>query len=219
VSEVRKGEPWGRPASGPADVVVTGSDADLARIAEHSPGARVEFVPNASSDLARSLGLRAAPRRASAARELPIDGLRLGPRIAVNAIVFGTAPDRLRRWSRSRQVTVLVDDRERFAGRATGVVIENGQYLHGADLVPRGHPGDGRVEVQVYALRPGERSAMRQRLPRGEHLPHPRIHTMSGTRVGVRVRGRMGLEIDGVRGSGGTELLVDVVPGILSVLV
>jgi hypothetical protein len=219
VSAVRRGEPWGRPASGPADVQVTGGDAELARIAERLPGARVAFAPNTSSDLARSLGLRTDPSRATASLELPVDGLRLGLRIALNAIVFGTAPDRLRPWSRSREVSVLMDDRERFAGRATGVVIANGQYLRGADLVPRGHPGDGRMEVQVYALRPGERWAMRQRLPRGDHVPHPRIHTMSGTRACVKVRGRMGLEIDGVRGGGGTGLLVEVVPGVLWVLV
>ena len=48
---------------------------------------------------------------------------------------------------------IEVDGQPWFAGSATTVVIANGQFLRGADIVPRGHPGDGRLEVQVYELR------------------------------------------------------------------
>ena len=65
-------------------------------------------------------------------------------------------------------------------------MVASGQYLRGADLVPRGHPGDGRVEVQVYAVRRGERAAMRSRLPQGVHLPHPDITQTSGRQVEIR---------------------------------
>ena len=41
---------------------------------------------------------------------------------------------------------------EWFSERATTVVVLVGQYLRGADVSPRGHPGDGAAEVQVYAM-------------------------------------------------------------------
>ena len=89
-------------------------------------------------------------------------------------------------------------------GRATAVVVASGQYLRGADVVPRGHPGDGRVEVQVYAVARGERAGVRGRLPQGVHLPHPDI--TQTTRPPGRGAGGPGarspLEVDGVRGAG-----------------
>jgi diacylglycerol kinase family enzyme len=101
-------------------------------------------------------------------------------------VVSGLPPDRLRAWTRARRVEVRVDGRLVHDGPATTVVVANGQFRHGADLVPRGHPGDGRLEVQVYALRAGERAAMRRRLPGGGHLPHPRIVTSNGRQAQVR---------------------------------
>ena len=89
-------------------------------------------------------------------------------------------PARVRFGTRSHHVHVLVDGREVVTGPATTVVIANGEFFDGLDIVPRGHPGDGRLEVQVYALRRGERRAMRSRLPRGIHVPHPRITTATG---------------------------------------
>ena len=205
--EVRKGEPWGRPVSGPPDATVAGGDADLAQAAARLPGRRIAFIASASSDLARALGMSGADR------ELPVDGLQWDGAFALNAVVLGTAPDRMRSWSRGRQLVVRVDGRERFAGRATAVVVANGQYLRGNDLVPRGHPGDGRVEVQVYALRPGERGEMRRRLRRGDHLPHPRIHAAAGARVDVTVEGRpLPVEADGLARGRAGRLTVEVVP-------
>ena len=62
-------------------------------------------------------------------------------------------------------------------------MVASGQYLRGIDVVPRGHPGDGRVEVQVYAVAAGERAGVRARLPQGVHLPHPDITQTTGRRV------------------------------------
>lgn len=192
-----KGQPWGRPAGGPADLEVHGSDAELAAAAASHPGALVRFAPDAGSDLARAVGLDAAGEPAGI--DAPLDGLACDPGgLALNAVVLGTAPGRLRRWTRSTRVEVAVDGRVLAAGPATTVVIANGQFLDGLDVVPRGHPGDGRVEVQVYALRPGERRAVRARLPVGTHLPHPRIATATGRAVTVHADRRLPLTVDGV---------------------
>ena len=105
--------------------------------------------------------------------------------MAVNAVVLGIAPTKLRGstvgvrspwWSTAAPCST---------GTATTVVIANGQFLDGCDLVPRGHPGDGRVEVQVYALDAGGAGPMRRRLPSGTHLPHPRITATTGRTVEV----------------------------------
>jgi len=192
---IRPGEPWGAPTAGPADARGGGGDRDLAALAAAHPGGRLRFDPDDRCDLARAVGLTAA---ATGTTDLPVDGLDVeGVGLAVNMVVTGPAPGRLRVWSRARPVTVRVDGRLVHDGPATTVVVANGQFLEGADLVPRGHPGDGRLEVQVYALRPGERAPMRRRLPGGGHLPHPRIVTSTGRRVEVRWAAPRPLEVDG----------------------
>lgn len=195
---MRKGAPWGRPVSGPPDLCVEGADHDLAGWVSQTPGALVRFQPDPASDLARSVGLGARPPAGTI--ELPVDALRLPDgALAVNMVVLGVAPDRLGRFSRRHQLTVVLDGTVAFEGRATTVVVAVGQYLRGADVVPGGHPGDGRAEIQVYRLRPEERRAMRARLEQGEHLPHPRILERSAREVEVRVRGgAVALEVDGI---------------------
>jgi hypothetical protein len=216
---VRKGEPWGGPPAGPPDASVEGPDAALAAAAAGTAGLRVAFAPSSTSDLGRALGIGGSR---PGAHEVPLDGLHLdaAPRLALNAVVLGIAPDRLRWWTRDRSIEVTVDGRERFRGRATTVLVANGQYLRGADVVPRGHPGDGRAEVQVYALTRGERRPMRRRLAQGAHVPHPRIRELSGRRIEVRVAGaELPLEVDRVGRGARRELTVEVVPEIVRVVV
>jgi hypothetical protein len=211
---VEKGRPWERPASGPAEWHVDGDDASLAAAVRDRPGARVEFRPAATSDLARALGLHAPGQ---AALELTVDGLRVvaddRELFAVNMVVVGVAPDRARWVTRSPGIRVRVDGRVAHDGPATGVVVASGQHLRGADVVPRGHPGDGRIEVQVYAVRRGQRSGVRSRLPQGVHLPHPDITQTGGRHVEVQADGGpIPLEVDGVRVPPAILVTVDVVP-------
>jgi hypothetical protein len=196
---IRPGEPWGAPTADPPDLEVAGGDADLAAAAASSPGALVRFLPDPASDLARAVGLRAGEPAADQGLALPVDVLALGEEdgLACNMCVLGTPPDRLRRLTAAYDVEVDLDGKPWFAGRATTVVIANGQFLRGLDLVPRGHPGDGRAEVQVYALRRGERRAMRKRLPTGTHVPHPRIRARTAAAVEVRASGPVPMEVDG----------------------
>jgi diacylglycerol kinase family enzyme len=215
---MRRGAPWGHPAAGPADVLVRGTDADVADAVGAHPGALVALDPASASDVGRAVGVGGhAPvgttelhLDAIAVDAVVTDGDRHTSFLAVNVVVLGTPPDRLTRRHRRSPVTVRVDGRPCFEGRATTVVIATGQYLRGADLVPRGHPGDGRVEVQVYALAPGQRHGMRQRLTGGTHVPHPGIRETSGRRVEVSAPSGWPLEVDGrSRGAhGGLEATV-----------
>jgi YegS C-terminal NAD kinase beta sandwich-like domain len=225
---MKKGEAWGEPvvdhgaSQSAVTVDVRGDDADLASAACAHPGAVLRFVPCRDSNLARAVGLTGAPTGSTV---LVCDAIQVrGGGVAVNAIVFGVSPDRVRWWHRRRPVVVEVDGRAVVDRRAFAVVVANGQFLRGADLVPRGHPGDGRIEVQVYAIPPGERASMRQRLGRGLHVPHNQIAERSGRRVTVRWardshrRGRP-WEIDGhAEGrAGGADL--EVVEGALRLIV
>ncbi|MEX2100029.1 MAG: hypothetical protein WEB19_01310 [Acidimicrobiia bacterium] len=221
---IKKGEPWGHAPSGPADQVVDGDDVALARAVARAPHPRLWFRPTEGSDFAKSVGIAvgAHPERATA--ELPCDILtgRLDDRevVAVNMIVVGAAPDRQVWRSRDARLRVHVDGRELHDGPATAVVIANGQYLRGADVVPRGHPGDARVEVHVYTLGRGERRAMRSRLATGRHVPHPRIAVASGRRVVVEgANAPIPVEIDGARAGSAGRLEIEVTPGAFSLLV
>ena len=207
------------PTTAAPDFEVQGDDAELARAAARAPGALIRFRPTPGSDLARAVGIQTA---GDAGVEVRLDALRAGEYgLACNMVVLGVAPDRARRFSRRTAVVVTVNGVEWFAGPATTVVVANGEFRNGLDLVPRGHPGDGRLEVQVYALAPGERAGMRARLAAGTHLPHPRIAQRTGRKIDVRWRdgSRRPIELDG-RSRGRTErVTVEVVAGAYRMLV
>jgi hypothetical protein len=188
---------WAVPEDSPPDLVVTGGDGDLAGALVGTPsGVLVAFVASPESDLARAVGLRSgAPTQGLA---LPMDAIELDDgTLAVNAVVLGRPPDRLTALHSSGAVDLRLDGRDLFVGGATTVVVATGQWLRGLDLVPRGHPGDGRAEVHAYCLRRPERRAMRSRLATGTHLPHPRILTRTAVEIDVRAGRRLRLEVDG----------------------
>jgi hypothetical protein len=222
---IEKGKPWERPASGPPAWRVEGDDAALAAAVRDQPGARVGFRPAPTSDLARALGIHGS---ADATLDLAVDALRVAADgrelFAVNMVVVGTAPDRAGWFSAAPELRVEVDGRVVHDGAATTVVIASGQFLRGNDVVPRGHPGDGRAEVQVYAVPRGQRSGVRRRLPQGTHLPHPAITQTTGRRIDVVSAKRgakhgVGLEIDGVPGPEAIRVTVEVVPEAFLIVV
>jgi hypothetical protein len=217
---IRKGEPWGNPLDDeryPDAVDAAGGDVELATAVAAHPGAPIRFTPTRASDLARALGLRGPPTGSTVlacdAIELP-DG---SP--AVNAVVFGVPPDRQQWWQRRGRVTVEVDGRSVADQRALCVVVANGQYLRGFDVVPRGHPGDGRLEVHVYALEPRERAPMQHRLTAGRHLPHPNIIESSGRRVTVHFEAAVPWEADGLPRGTLTDATLTLVPGVVNIIV
>jgi YegS C-terminal NAD kinase beta sandwich-like domain len=208
---IRPGEEWGTPARGPADIEVAGGDADLAAAVAEHPGLLVHFRPDATSDLAGAVGIAGA---ATHDLEVALDLLQIdGGSPAVNMVVLGTPPDRLGRLTRRFGANVRLAGGPAFHGPCTTIVVATGQFRHGLDVVPRGHPGDGRAEIQIYALPGRERRALRTRLATGTHVPHPGITECTGRRVTVSTDRRVALEIDG-RARPATDLVdVAVVPG------
>lgn len=213
---IRRGEEWGHPAAGAqADLEVAGDDAALAAaVAGAGTDPLVRFVPTPASDVARAVGLG----RGGGAVVVPMDALRLGDgRWASNGVVLGVAPDRLRAWHRPSPVVVEVDGVSERAD-ATTVVVMTGQFLRGRDLSPRGHPGDGRCEVQIYMVPPGQRRPMRARIRSGAHLPHPGILVRKGGRVSIWSRRPLPVEIDGFRAAPAGQLDVTLVPSAYRLL-
>jgi YegS C-terminal NAD kinase beta sandwich-like domain len=218
---LRHGQPWGQPATAPPDVEVSGDDGDLAAVVALHQGALVHFRPASSSDIGRALGLGPDAR---ASTEVALDALALdlgalGDTRAVNAVVVGRPPDRLHWTTRSVSISITVDGRPWFAGQATTVVVANGQFLRGADLVPRGHPGDGSAEVQVYTLPRTARRAMRRRLASGTHVPHPQIKTGRARHVQIDADRGLPLEVDGRRRGTARRVGVTLVPEAIRILV
>jgi diacylglycerol kinase family enzyme len=114
---------------------------------------------------------------------------------------------------------VEIDGAAVEAGNATSLVVMNGQYLRRLDLSPRGHPGDGVAEAQLYALSPGIRRAMRARLATGAHLPHPAISIRRARHVVVRAARPVPLEIDGTPARRITALSITLRPAAYRLLV
>jgi len=216
---IRPGEDWGAPTDAPPDVEVHGRDADLADAAAAAPGALVRFVPAGDSDVARAIGLDPNMHMGVelALDLLLVDGGTGG--FATNMVVIGIAPDQGGWFTKRQRCTVEVDGQEWWSGKASAIVIATGEFLRGVDVVPRGHPGDGRVEVQVYAVKRDEYRAMQRRLATGTHLPHPRIAQRSGLRVRVRCDRPAPLEVDGEARPAATEVALEVVPAALRLLV
>jgi hypothetical protein len=217
---IRKGEPWERPAAGPPEWEVAGDDPALAAAVREHPGARIGFRPGPGSDLARALGVSGP---GGATHDLPLDALRIDADgrdlFGVNMVVVGTPPDQLRWWSPRPDLRVAVDGRVVHDGPALGVVVATGQYLRGHDVVPRGHPGDGRLEVQVYAVDRGDRRGVRSRLAQGVHLPHPGITQALGRRIEVVSGRERRVEVDGEALPGARRVAVEVVPGAYLIVV
>lgn len=231
---IKPGEQWGRPTDATADLECHGDDQALAALITagrtgSALGPLVRFFPE-GSDLARAVGvadvkvggaaLRAHDDRPDQGVELPIDAISSDIGLAMNCIILGVVPTRVHAYHRRRPIRVRVDGRELFSGRATTVVIANGQFVEGADLVPRGHPGDGRLEIQVYALAPGERGPMRRRLPAGIHLPHPHIIATSGRAVEVDGLTRpWPINLDRRSDTVETALGVAILPSVIRLLI
>ncbi len=231
---IAKGQPWGRPCAGPADIEGTGDDAMLARLVEHvGPGRLVRFRPTESCHLARAIGMKpdpAAPRGGvtptpDPTMALPIDvlsvraGEQYGQRLAVNSVVLGVDPGSLRRRHRAIGVAVSVDGRALPVTSATTVAVMNGQYLGSADLAPRGHPGDGRAEVVVIDVPPDDRREMRSRLSTGTHVPHSGITIVSGHMVRVTFAKAVAFTVDGHAIGSRADVTVEVLASQVSLWV
>lgn len=157
---ITKGEPWGEPGPLPRHGVLVRSDAEARAIvtAAHRAGEPIPPLGLLGGDLCRTLGGTGDEDRlhSDAAMQLPVD---------LGAVLV----DGRLHWF----VAHLISRRGWWRGRV--VAAMNAQFLGAWDVVPRGHPNDGRLDVLDADLPFDERLQVRSRLKTGTHLPHPRI--------------------------------------------
>lgn len=157
---ISKGEPWGEVGPLPDDGVVVRSDSEARAVVTRARRAGEPVPPLGllGGDLCRTLGGSGDEERLRSGRatRFPVD---LGVVIADGRI----------HWF----VAHLVARRSWWLGRV--VAAMNAQFLGEWNVAPRGHPGDGRIELLDADPSLGQRLQMRSRLRTGTHLPHPDI--------------------------------------------
>jgi diacylglycerol kinase family enzyme len=97
------------------------------------------------------------------------------------------------------EVTVTVDDTERFDGSARLVAVGGGRYRGNAfELLPDSRPGDGRLHALVVESTSAREWIRLARLARdGDHVAHPAVHYWQGETVGLQAADPLPVEADG----------------------
>lgn len=201
---IRKGENWGGPGRLPDDGVVVTSDRQASAIITEARRTKspIPVLGLAGGDLARSVGATGDVDRlrSDVAQELPVD---LG-----SVLVDGRL-----HWF----VAHLVARNRWWGGRF--VVAMNAEYLGTWKLAPRGHPNDGRLDILDGNLTIDDRLKARSRLPRGEHIPHPRIATRQVNSFQVEFDRPTPIYLDGERCGTARTLSIRVEPDALRCVV
>ena len=160
---IEKGQSWGREVARPEDLVVVTGDHDLAVALDAGDTA----VAVEGGDLHRTIGQPKVGGR-QRLRALSVDLIEVtlddGAVHAAVAHVVARSPWWRGSWWRGPVLAVM-----------------NAEFVGDWDIAPRGHPNDGRVEVQLADPELGvrERWQARARLGDGGHIPHPSIATRS----------------------------------------
>ena len=157
---IRKGEAWGAQGSLPPHGVVVHSDAEARAVVTEVRRAGLPVPPLGllGGDLCRTLGGTGDPAR-----------LGSGVATVVTVDLGAVLLDGRLHWFLAHLVA------RRSWWRGPVVLAMNAQYRGGWDVVPRGHPNDGRLDVLEGDLTFAERLQVRARLKTGTHLPHPGI--------------------------------------------
>ena len=171
---IRKGEPWGAEVARPTELLVVGSDRELA--AEVARGSE-RPIGVAAGDVYAAVG---SPAARDPVYLLPMDALRVeadGRSYLAVAHVLAR-----RSWWRGRIVAVMN-------------VGHRGTW----NVAPRAHPNDGRMEVieVAAAMTLRQRLQARARLEAGTHVPHPHIATRSVPEASWRFDRPMRVWVDG----------------------
>lgn len=193
---VRKGAPYGEPASLPHDAVMVHSDAEARATLEaaRTDGRPFPVLALAGGDLCHTLG--GSGRFVTA---FPVD---LGEVLVDGRLHLFTAHlvARARWWSYA-------------------FVAMNAQWWAHWNLGPRAHPGDGLLDTYEARLGVADRRKVHRRLHHGAHLPHPGIRERRLPAVQVELPRPLPVEVDGEVVGRGRLLSVRVRPDALRVVV
>lgn len=198
---IEKGAPWGTPGHVPEGSVRASSD----RAAAESDMERVVVLT--AGDLHRGVGQPRPKEVGEACTLLPVDVLEVKVTTGEGETTFHRAVGHvcLGHFVSARGFTGLV----------------NAGFVDGLNLAPRGHPGDGRVELVVAEAKMPWRQRMmaRRRARTGSHLPHPSIRVSAVQEWTFVRQNDETLSIDGHDLYAWSEAAVTVRPGLLVVAV
>jgi hypothetical protein len=192
---LEKGVPWGVSGTVPRGSARAESDAEVARAASR------EAVIVTSGDLHRGVGEPRAKNVGDECTLLPVD--------VMEVVVTSSRGETSVRPAVAHVCVGRFGARRGFAG------LVNAGFVNGLNLAPRGHPGDGRVELVIFdeSVPWRQRRLARRRARTGSHVPHPSIHVSSVNEwTRERVRGEA-LHIDGVMVDSWSKIAVTVRPG------
>ena len=205
---------------------------------------RLAVVPAGSgSDFARTFSLGTNPETVTAlidnGQTRPIDAVSVNGRWFVNAGEVGLGAAVVKRaaaWPKWLGPTVyglaLAVELPRFKAtpcRVTvdgvtvetslhNVVIANCRYLGGGmHISPKSLPGDGLLEVLIFAGPKTDAITLVPKIYRGRHLPHADVVEMQGARVTVQADWPLPVEGDG-EPMGATPAEFVVSPGALRLI-
>jgi hypothetical protein len=171
---IRKGQDWGEPGALAPHAPVADDDAEAAALLQAGwPLPTPIEIGVLGGDLHQTLGEPHHDEddlRSGRGMRLPMDAgsvvLDSGePVLFVAHLVAQARPGR--GWWNGRTV-----------------VVTNGSFVEGANLGPRAHPNDGRLDLTDGELPRGQRRTGRRRALTGTHVPHP---DLSEARITERV--------------------------------
>jgi YegS C-terminal NAD kinase beta sandwich-like domain len=181
---IRKGEPWGEAVAVPPDLTVLHDDLAVHRwvVAQRQRAETVRALGLAGGDLARTMAGGGPDQFQSGATRLPLDLVRVEAEGATT-------------WS----VAHVVARRSWWRGEV--VLAMTAQYLGDADVAPRAHPNDGKVDVlRVDPAMPMQaRWQAARRARTGSHLPHPQLRMSQVAQTTVELVRPLVVWVDGIR--------------------
>jgi hypothetical protein len=181
---IRKGEPWGETFDVPADLTVLRSDVAVHRwiVAARERGDAVAPFGLGGGDLARTMAGGSSDQFVDRVTQVPLDLVRV------------VAGDRTT-WSAAHIVA------RRSWWRGEVVFAMTAQFLGDADVAPRAHPNDGRVDLlRVDPAMPMQARWQASRRARtGTHVPHPLLHASQVREIHLEFARALVVWVDGVR--------------------
>ncbi len=201
---IEKGSAYGTPGALAPGGVVVASDAALRAVVTEArrAGRQPPPVGLLGGDLCRTLGGPGDEERlhTSAAVTFPVD---------VVSVLLDGHPH----WFVSHLVA-----RHRF-WRGRAVVVMNAEWLGDLDLGPRGHPGDGLVDITDGSLPLRQRLSARRRARTGSHLPHPAMRTTRRAEADLSFDPPLPVALDGEAVGPVSQVALRVEPDALTVVV
>lgn len=199
---IRKGESWGEPGSLAEGAPILNDNGSLRSFvtAAMAAGQTEIEVGLRGGDLGRTVGATAGSPRPGESQRLPCDLMRI--RTASGDYHACAHVVARRSWWRGRIIAVM-----------------NAAWIGEWNVGPRAHPGDSLLDSFDANPTFQDRVRARQRLPVGDHVPHPNIATRRARALTFELERELDLYLDGERIERVKRFDIEVVPALLVAVV